>query len=252
MRVASLGSGSRGNATLVEAQGSLCLVDCGFTLVETERRLARLGLSGRDLDALIVTHEHADHVSGVAKLAQRYDLPVWMTVGTGHALAEQYLPKRVHHFHAGASIEIGALRVRPFHVPHDAREPCQMVIEDPAGQRLGVLTDTGSITPHIVESLAGCHALMLECNYDPTMLVEGPYPPSLKRRIDGPYGHLSNAQAAQLLGVLDRRSLACVVVSHVSEKNNTPGLALEAVQGAGAGCAVHLADQDAGLGWQVV
>jgi phosphoribosyl 1,2-cyclic phosphodiesterase len=252
VRVASLGSGSRGNATLVEAQGSVCLVDCGFTLVETERRLARLGLSGRDLDAVIVTHEHADHVSGVARLARRYELPVWMTVGTFHALPEQDLADRVHHFHAGASIEVGALRVRPFHVPHDAREPCQMVIEDPAGQCLGVLTDTGSITPHIVQSLAGCHALMLECNYDPTMLVDGPYPPSLKRRIDGPYGHLSNAQAAQLLGALDRRALARVVVSHVSEKNNTPRLALEAVGGLGDDCAVHLADQDEGLGWQLV
>jgi phosphoribosyl 1,2-cyclic phosphodiesterase len=249
VRVASLGSGSRGNATIVEAQGSVCLIDCGFGLAECERRLQRLGLTGRDLDAIVVTHEHGDHVSGVARLARRYDLPVWMTVGTCHAVGENALPARLHHFRADTQIEIGALRIRPFHVPHDAREPCQMVIEDGAAGRLGVLTDTGSITPHILESLAGCRALMLECNYDPRMLLSGPYPPSLKQRIDGPYGHLSNAQAAELLGALERGSLRRVVVSHVSEKNNTPQLALEAVRAAGVDCESALADQDRGLDW---
>jgi phosphoribosyl 1,2-cyclic phosphodiesterase len=249
VRVASLGSGSRGNATVVEAQGSLCLVDCGFGLGECERRLARLGLTGRDLDAIVVTHEHGDHVSGVARLARRYDLPVWMTVGTSHALGQTTLPARLHHFHADTRIEVGALRIRPFHVPHDAREPCQMVLEDGSGTRLGILTDTGCITPHIVESLSGCQAMMLECNYDPQMLRSGPYPPSLQGRIEGPYGHLSNGQAARLLDALDRTHLKRLVVSHVSEKNNTPRLALEAVSGAGEDCVVHLADQEQGLGW---
>jgi phosphoribosyl 1,2-cyclic phosphodiesterase len=252
VRFASLGSGSRGNATLIEAGRTRVLVDCGFSIRETERRLARLGTGAGELDALLVTHEHGDHVRGIPALARKYRLPVWLTRGTWHVLRDRDLPD-VRHCDGHTTFAIGDLHVAPFTVPHDAREPCQFVFGDGA-RRLGVITDTGRLTPHIVTCLDRCDALILECNHDARMLAEGPYPAVLKQRVGGPLGHLSNCQAGALLGELDTSRLQHLVAAHLSDSNNRPALARAALGGA-LGCAadwIAVAGQDEGLGWRAI
>ncbi len=252
MQFASLGSGSRGNATLVEAGGTLVMLDCGFSCRETERRMARLGRSPDQLSALLVTHEHSDHVRGVAALARRYGVPVWLTRGSWQMLRDRDLPE-VQYFGADAGFPVGDLQVQPYTVPHDAREPCQFVFSDGARQ-LGVLTDTGRMTPHIVARLERCDALLLECNHDAGMLADGPYPDALKRRVGGPLGHLSNAQAAGLLERVDGSRLQHVVAAHLSEQNNAPELARAALADV-LGCArdwIGVADQEHGIGWRSI
>jgi phosphoribosyl 1,2-cyclic phosphodiesterase len=249
VRYCSLGSGSRGNATLVEAGRTRLLVDCGFNLRTTEARLAELGLSPRQLDAVLVTHEHSDHVAGVERLARQYALPVFMTPGTFHAMGRPAI--RFEPVVLGDRFAIGDLEVTPVAVPHDAREPCQYIF-DTGEYRLGILTDTGTVTPWIVQQYQRLDALFLEANYDPAMLANGPYPPHLRARVGGPLGHLSNQQAAGLLAELDRSSLRHVAVAHISEKNNLPELALgefSAVLNDWSGQLV-LARQNQGLPWQ--
>ncbi len=226
MRFLSLGSGSRGNATLVEAGGTRVLVDCGFAGREAERRLADVGVSAKDLDAILVTHEHGDHVRGVATLASRFDIEVWTTPGTWRQAGGTELPElRLFSAHRGG-FRIGDIRVIPFPVPHDAREPCQFLFECD-GSRIGILTDAGHVTSHARDLLRECDALMLECNHDRTMLRNGPYPPPLQARVGGMFGHLSNDQAAALLDALPLVRLRHLLVAHVSEKNNHPRLVRE-------------------------
>ncbi|HFD79831.1 MAG TPA: MBL fold metallo-hydrolase [Gammaproteobacteria bacterium] len=252
MRFASLGSGSRGNGTLVEAGATRLLVDCGFSCRETERRLARLALQPADLSAILVTHEHSDHIAGVARFSRRHGTPVWMTAGTeavhkGGELGEWRC------FHAHESFVIDGLEVHPYPVPHDAREPCQFVFTD-GDRRLGLLTDAGSVSAHMVDALQGLDALFLECNHDPAMLAAGPYPPVLKQRVAGRFGHLSNAQAAELLARIDSSALQHLVAGHLSEKNNHPELAQAALARV-LGCAptdIVVAGQDEGLDWKML
>ncbi|MFO7603450.1 MAG: MBL fold metallo-hydrolase [Gammaproteobacteria bacterium] len=252
MRFASLGSGSRGNATLIEAGKTRVLVDCGFSLRELEARLPRLGLSPADLHAILVTHEHADHIRGVGALARKYRLPVWASSGTLEFAGLGALPERqVLNVHTAVSLQ--DLGIEPFPVPHDAREPCQFVFSD-GRVRVGLLTDTGSLTRHIIGQLDGCAALMLECNHDVEMLADGPYPPALKRRVGGDYGHLSNHQAAEVLAKMDTGCLQRVIAMHISEKNNDPGLAASALCTALA-CDYHdiqVAEQERGFDWITV
>ena len=253
MRFAYLGSGSRGNAAVVECRDTRLLIDCGFSLAETERRLARLKLGGDDLTAIVVTHEHSDHVLGVARLARRHDLPVWLTPGTRAAWAASEQLAQVELFSPHEPFAIGALEILPFPVPHDAREPCQMVIGD-GDRRLGILSDAGRVTPHMRASIDACQALLLECNHDPELLAAGPYPASIKQRVGGRLGHLSNAQAAQLLAGLDNRALQHIVVAHLSENNNRPDLARAALADA-LTCEpdwVEVAHQKDGLSWRTI
>lgn len=231
MRFASLGSGSRGNATLVEAGGVRVLVDCGFPLRELEVRLGRLGVAPETLDAVLVTHEHGDHLRGVGPLARRYRLPVWATAGTLRRGRCGALPSVELCDAHGPGFRVGGLEVRPYPVPHDACEPCQFVFRGD-GLQLGLLTDTGSITQHILDCLAGCDGLLLEANHDLEMLRTGPYPPRLQARVGGAYGHLSNDQAAQLLQQLEHRRLRKLLVGHLSEKNNHPELVRDRLLGA--------------------
>lgn len=250
MRFASLGSGSRGNATLIESGSTRLLLDCGFSASETSRRLARLGIEAGELTAIIVTHEHGDHIGGVGSLARRYKLPVYMTHGTAHRANTGELPRQIN-LDTHARLQINDIELQAFPVPHDAQEPVQFIFSD-GRRRLGVLTDTGSITPHIIDMLSACDALLLECNHDTDMLAEGPYPASLKERVGGRFGHLSNAQAAELLQALDTSLLQHLVAMHLSDKNNTPWLARQALADA-LGCKdseVLVADQDAGLAWR--
>ncbi len=250
LRFASLGSGSKGNATLVESGNTRILVDCGFSLVETERRLQRLGVSPDTLTAILVTHEHGDHSNGVGRLSRRYRIPVWLTVGTFHSVRDAKFSQQ-HFINVHQPFAVDDLYISPFPVPHDAREPCQFIFSE-GSLRLGLLTDTGSYTPHIIERLQGLDALMLECNYDAQMLARGPYPPSLKSRVGGVYGHLDNRHAAELLQQLDQRKLQHLVGMHLSEANNLPEHAHAALC-TGLGCEpewLSLATQEDGFDWR--
>jgi phosphoribosyl 1,2-cyclic phosphodiesterase len=256
MRFASLGSGSKGNATLIEAADACLLLDCGFTVKETEARLQRLGKSGRDLSAILVTHEHSDHIKGVGALARKYQLPVYLTAGTFHKGRLGNLPQ-FETVNCHQSFEIKGIEVQPVPVPHDAREPCQYVFQH-GNKKLGVLTDLGSLTPHVEKHYSGLDALVLECNYDPQMLDEGSYPFQLKQRIFSDYGHLSNGQAAQLLARIEKNKLQHLVLSHLSQQNNCSKLARDMIEkimhdmpfNREAGFAV--ACQDRGFDWRVV
>ncbi len=228
MRFASLGSGSRGNATLIEAGDTRVLLDSGFAAREVEKRLALLGVEADSLDAILVTHEHQDHIRGVGALARRYRIPVWMTRGTNKCERCGKLPQ-LHLFnsHSG-SFQLGSLKVTPFPIPHDAREPTQFIFCNGAGS-LGVLTDAGSWTPHILELMRSCSALLLECNHDSEMLASGSYPPYLQQRVGGGLGHLSNRQAADFIGQIDHGRLQHLVAAHLSEQNNSPELVQESL-----------------------
>jgi phosphoribosyl 1,2-cyclic phosphodiesterase len=250
MRFASLGSGSRGNGTLVQWRGTNVLVDCGFSAREAEARLARLQLAPGELDAILVTHEHGDHISGVGVLARKHDIPVWMTVGTAMQFNGGTLPELLH-FNGHERFAIKDIEVEPFTVPHDAREPCQFVFHNGV-HRLALLTDTGSITPHIVEMVDGCDGFLLECNHDPSLLQAGPYPASLKQRVGGRLGHLSNRQAGELLRQMDSSGLQHIVAMHLSEQNNTVNLARESLAEA-LDCEqdwIGIAEQENGFAWR--
>lgn len=252
MRFALIGSGSKGNGTLIEHDQTRILIDCGFSLRETQARLQRLGIEAEQLDAILVTHEHGDHIRGVGLLARRYGIPVWATRGTVNGSQPGEVPT-LNLFDVHDTLSIGDIEIQPFPVPHDAREPCQFVFSD-GDSRLGLLTDTGSSTPHIYERLSHCDALILECNHDSKMLAEGPYPPSLKQRVGGDWGHLSNAQAAQILTDIETGDLRCLVAAHLSDKNNTPSLAQQALADA-LGCRpgeIRVACQEQGTDWQDV
>jgi phosphoribosyl 1,2-cyclic phosphodiesterase len=249
-----LGSGSEGNAAYVECGGTSVLLDCGFSLRETERRLERLARDVSEIAGVLLTHEHSDHVAGVGVFARRFRVPVWMTAGTRAALPPTVgeLPD-VRIFNPHEAFEIGDLRVEPFPVPHDAREPCQYVFSD-GDVRLGFLTDVGVPTPHIESMLGGCTALVLECNHDRDMLRDGPYPAALKARIAGDRGHLDNDTAGRLLGRLDTSRLKHLVAAHLSRKNNTPRharTALARTLGCGAR-EIDVADQDRGLDFRTL
>jgi phosphoribosyl 1,2-cyclic phosphodiesterase len=257
LRACSLGSGSSGNALVVEARdGSTAtrvLVDNGFNLKQLARRLERAGLSLHDIDAVLVTHEHSDHVGGVARYACKAGIPVYCSEGT--ARASRLLDRGVQwrELVSGVRQDIGALVVDPYEVPHDAAEPLQFVFGD-GQRRLGLLTDAGEPTARIVAALHRVDAMVLECNHDEAMLRSGPYAAFLKTRIAGARGHLSNAQAATLLRQMDCARLQWVAAAHLSAQNNTKELASEAiaaVRGCGPGD-VAVADQEEGLDWRVV
>ncbi|MGH8801052.1 MAG: MBL fold metallo-hydrolase [Casimicrobiaceae bacterium] len=254
MRFASLGSGSEGNGLIVEADGTAILIDCGFGVRDTGARLARLGVEAASIAAILVTHEHGDHIRGVAPLAARHRIPVWSTFGTLGAAGERFAGTvRGFGFDSHDAFAIGSLEVRPFPVPHDAREPVQFVIGDGA-RRLGVLTDLGVSTPHVEASLSGCDALVLECNHDTTMLADGPYPLPLKQRVGGRLGHLDNESAAALLGALDCSRLKHIIAAHLSKQNNTPEKARTALART-LDCTpdwIGVADQAEGFGWREI
>jgi phosphoribosyl 1,2-cyclic phosphodiesterase len=232
MRFCSLGSGSGGNATVVEAgigAGTRrVLIDCGFSMRELESRLSRAGLACTDLDAIFVTHEHGDHIGCALTLAKRHQLPLWMSRGTWRAIGAPELPGLLQFARDGHAISIGGLQLMPYTVAHDAQEPLQLRCSDGA-RHLGVLTDAGSITPHLLAHLRGCDALLLECNHDREMLAASSYPASLKARVGGRLGHLSNDTAAQILATCWHTNLQHLVAAHLSERNNTPELARAAL-----------------------
>ncbi|AJC21893.1 MBL fold metallo-hydrolase [Pandoraea pulmonicola] len=238
MRFASLGSGSEGNALLVEVSEGVSttriLLDCGFSMREIERRLAARSVDVASLDAIVITHEHADHIGSALSLTRKYRIPLIMSWGTGQAVKAHASLKSddevalVRWCRSDERLAVGGVELHPYTVPHDAREPLQFVFSDGA-RRLGVLTDAGCPTAHLITTLGGCDALVLECNHDREMLANSKYPPSLKARIGGTYGHLANDAAAEILGAIDRAKLQRVICAHLSEQNNTPELAMAAM-----------------------
>lgn len=249
MRFASLGSGSKGNATLIAAADTAVLVDCGFSVKETLMRMARLSFAPESLSAILVTHEHGDHAKGVMALGRRLNVPVYMSAGTAIAL-DCIDDGRVCLIDLHRSLTIGDIEVHPVAVPHDAREACQFVLSY-GQQRLGILTDLGHVTPHVVSAYQYVDALILEANHDPELLAVGPYPPSLKRRVGGPLGHLSNGQSAELLRQIDLQRVQRVVISHISEQNNEVSLASSVLAAAMPGheSKLHINLQDTGFDW---
>ncbi len=252
MRFASIGSGSEGNGLVVEAGRTRVMIDCGFGVRDTAARLARIGVAPESLDAILVTHEHSDHVGGVPAFAARYGIPVWLTFGTLTTVGERFADvPHVYGFDSHDSFAIGDLEVLPFPVPHDAREPVQFVVTD-GEWKLGVLTDLGTSTAYVEASLTRCDALVLECNHDLGMLEASDYPRALKERIAGRLGHLHNEGAAALLSALDNSRLQHIMAAHLSKQNNTPDLARAALAAALC-CAVDwigIANQAEGFGWR--
>ena len=254
MRFASLGSGSSGNSLVVEASATRVLLDCGFGLREAIQRILRLGLQPEQLSGILVTHEHDDHAGGVFRLANKYRIPVWLTHGT-FTMSQRYLPSqcnfRVNIIDSHETFSVGDLHVQPFPVPHDAREPVQFVFSD-GQRRLGVLTDTGTSTPHIESMLNGCDGLILECNHDLDMLMNGPYAWPLKKRVSSRLGHLDNQTSASLLSRLDNCKLKHLLAAHLSAQNNAPHLARTALSTA-LSCEaewIGIANQEQGFDWR--
>jgi phosphoribosyl 1,2-cyclic phosphodiesterase len=260
LRFKNLGSGSAGNATLVEAQCgaqvSRLLIDCGLSLRELGKRLQAADLNLEDIDAVFITHEHADHVGHARSFAQKTGAAVWMSKGTALAcnLADWDLaPEQFQMARDGESIDLGALQLHPFTVPHDAREPLQLRCTD-GDVHLGVLTDLGHGSSHVVQALQHCHALLLECNHDGEMLEGSSYPAFLKQRIGGRYGHLCNEDAAMIAKALDHPGLEHIVAAHLSKQNNRPDLAREALGNALGRTpqSIGVASQVAGFDWVTI
>jgi len=237
LRFKNLGSGSTGNATLVQASGlrsTRLLVDCGLGIKQLASRLAEaLSSESASVDAMFITHEHSDHIGCARQFALRHRIPVWMSRGTYEALGNPDFDGLLHIATDGQPIDLGELQVTPFTVPHDAREPLQLTCTD-GNAKLGVLTDLGHATAHVLAHLEGCHALLLECNHDTELLAQSSYPTFLKKRVGGLYGHLSNATAAAIATALAHAGLKHVVAAHLSAQNNSPKLALEALLSTGA------------------
>ncbi len=266
LRFKNLGSGSAGNATLVEAGSgsstSRLLVDCGLNLKTLLERLALAGTAPEQIDAVFITHEHSDHIGSASQFARRFNTPLWTSQGTFDACfpAETdtlFEPRKkvspgdlFRCAQDGQSIDLGELQITAFTVPHDAREPLQLRCSDGA-RHLGILTDLGHATPHVLAHLAACDALLLECNHDEDMLQGGRYPPFLRNRVGGQFGHLSNAQSAGIATLLNHAGLKHVVAAHLSRQNNRPELAREALaQALGRVAAeIEVADQFLGSEW---
>lgn len=256
MRFASLGSGSAGNALVVEVSRTTLMLDCGFSVKETVARLARLNVEPGALAGIVITHEHDDHAGGAFKFAAKYKIPVWLTYGT-LKMSTRYMPSlhdlQLNVIDSHSEFYVNDIHVQPYPVPHDAREPIQCVFSE-GNHKLGVLTDVGRSTPHIEDKLSGCKALVLECNHDASMLQSGPYSWALKQRVGGDLGHLENSDSANILSRLDNSKLQHILAAHLSAKNNTPKLAKSALAKV-LDCeedGIGVADQLLGFDWRVI
>ena len=253
LRFKSLGSGSSGNATVVEATGivpSRVLVDCGLGLKHLLYRLGEAGLQPEDINAVFITHEHGDHIGCARSLALRYRIPVWMSHGTHTAIGAPDFDGLLHIARDSKAITLGGLQLTPFTVPHDAREPLQLTCTD-GSAKLGILTDLGHATSHVMANLMACDALMLECNHDTDMLAQSSYPPFLKRRVGGQYGHLSNVAAGEIARTLVHGRFRHLVAAHLSAQNNRPAL-VQALMSETLGCGaddIVVARPDTGTPW---
>jgi phosphoribosyl 1,2-cyclic phosphodiesterase len=227
--VCALASGSKGNALFISDGDTSILVDSGLSGIEIERRLKSKGLCPESLDAIVVSHEHVDHVQGVGVLSRRFNLPVYMTSRTIRAAAAQLgNVSDFNSFECGKTFEIANLNIHPFSLSHDAEDPAGFTICR-NGTKIGIATDLGIATAMVKEHLKGCALLIIEANHDPDMLINGPYPWPVKQRIQSRTGHLSNSASMNLLKAVQHARLECVILAHLSETNNTPQKALNEV-----------------------
>lgn len=253
LRFRSLGSGSTGNATLIEAGGSpgfRMLVDCGLGIRQLSARLAQSGLDDSDINAIFITHEHSDHIGCARQFARRHGVPVWMSMGTWAALDKPDFEGWLRIAQDGVAIDVGGLQLTPFTVPHDAREPLQLTCTDGAF-KLGILTDLGHATAHVLDHLQGCDALLLESNHDSAMLEASAYPFFLKQRVGGQFGHLSNSASADIARAVCHPRMKHLVAAHLSQQNNRPELAQDLLSQA-LGCRsadIVVADAGTGTPW---
>jgi phosphoribosyl 1,2-cyclic phosphodiesterase len=231
MRVTVLGSGSGGNATLVDAGEARILVDAGFSGRDIERRMAEAEVDPASISAIVITHDHGDHTRGMGVLARRFGLPLYLTPRTRSACTALLNgTEDVREYRSSEALRIGVLEVRPFLTVHDAADPVAVTVCDTrSGARLGIATDLGRPTAAVRAELAGCHMLVLEANHDDALLWSGPYPWSVKQRIASSHGHLSNRAAAQLARELHHPDLAVVVLAHLSEHCNSAALAADVI-----------------------
>lgn len=231
MKVSVLGSGSGGNATLVQAGDTRVMVDAGFSGRDLARRLETVGVDPDAVDAVVVTHDHGDHTRGVGIFARRHGTPIYITETTRTVCADLFRgSETLHPYQAGHPFAIGSLRVEPFITVHDAADPVAVALVDEGTEhRLGVATDLGRPTAHVLHALVGCDLLILEANHDDVLLQDAPYPSTVKARITSSHGHLSNLEAARLATELLHARLVGVVLAHLSGESNRPELAREVV-----------------------
>jgi len=223
MQFSVLSSGSKANCTFVEAGGVRFLVDCGLSGKQAEERMAEVGVDPKTLSGILVTHEHADHINGVATLSRRYGLPVYANAGTMERISK---PRGREIFKTGSDFCIGSAEVTPFSIVHDATDPVGFSIRAD-GLKLVIVTDLGRVTTLVQEHARGANAILLESNHDQEMLQSCSYSWELKQRIASTHGHLCNEAAGQLLEEIMHPGLFHIVLGHLSENSNTPGLALE-------------------------
>ena len=256
MQFASLGSGSSGNSFVVKQNKSLLMVDCGFAIQDIVSRLERLNETPDSFSGILLTHEHEDHVKGAFKFANKFKIPIWLSYGT-FKMCEKHIIKSyeidLNMIDSHNTFEIKDFLVEPFPVPHDAREPTQFTLSN-GNHKLGILTDTGSSTPHIEKVLQNLDALIIEFNHDLNLLESSEYAYSLKKRISGKLGHLDNQTAADILGKIQYKKLKYLVAAHLSEKNNTEDLVKEDIVKK-IECDrewIKIATQAEGTSWQVI
>lgn len=235
MRFQTLASGSKGNATLIACDDGVrsryLLLDCGLPQRRLHRQLQAAGIEAQQLDAIFISHEHDDHIGCAHALAMRYQIPIYMSCGTYSALrngCDIDFGKLLHLVRDGDILDLAGMQVQPFTIPHDAREPLQLRCSNGA-RTLAIATDVGHASSHVLQHLHHCHAIVLEANHDSELLAQSHYPNFLKQRIAGQYGHLNNAQAADVLAHIAHPQLGCVVAAHLSESNNRPELAQAAL-----------------------
>jgi len=229
IRLAVLGSGSGGNATLIDAGSIRLLLDAGFSCRGLVQRLRFVGVEPESIDALLITHEHTDHVSGAAGFARSFGVPIYCTPGTGRAAGLEAEGCEVRRVAAGVTLTLDGVRIEPFAVPHDAVETVGYVLEA-GGARLGYATDLGHGPGSVRERLGDCDLLILESNHDVDLLRQGPYPEVVKQRVLSRHGHLDNEAAADLLCEVAWERTQAVVLAHLSRTNNRPDLALAAAR----------------------
>ncbi|MGD9237372.1 MAG: MBL fold metallo-hydrolase [Desulfobacterales bacterium] len=231
LAVCVLASGSKGNAIYISDGITGILLDAGLSASEIKRRLKSRGLSPKDLDAILLSHEHSDHIQSVGVLSRQLKLPIYLSRKVKKSAPLGNSVHEIRTFECGLPFQINAMTVHPFSISHDAADPVGFTIGQ-NGRRIGIATDLGSVTPQLKAQLKDCHLLILEANHDPQMLMNGPYPWPLKKRIQSRRGHLSNQQSKHLLQELHHRHLQHVILAHLSETNNDPQKVLTEISSA--------------------
>jgi phosphoribosyl 1,2-cyclic phosphodiesterase len=250
VKFASLGSGSKGNATIIDTESGCLMIDCGFSIKETARRLERVGKSPQDISAILVTHEHSDHWKGVLPFSSKFSIDVYATPGCYRAVNVSPSSSKLFKIVCShTAFMINNVHVLPIPVPHDANEPVQYIFSYDQ-YRLGILTDVGNITPYIIQQYNNCTGLLVEANHDVELLQAGAYPKFLKDRVAGQWGHLNNDQTASFLSAIDQQSIQKLVIGHISQSNNNAARVKQAIENVFASSEkIIYANQNEGFDW---